>query len=159
VNRRRFDNRAEGFCEVNTRALCESPKNPPRLIPFQSAVSGELVLEDPLSSDNIGLAGTRHQVPSMIHKAPTVRLRHRRQGSGSEEGGNTKTVLSLSRHGVLVDDGGHGDGTRGQWRRRRCRGWRCRRAGSTPVDLRDDVLRWRRTRWQAGRPVASPGGT
>jgi hypothetical protein len=70
-----------------------------------------------------------------------------------------KTVLSPSRHGVLVDDGvgGHGDGARRQWRRRGCRGWRCRRAGSARVDLRDDVLQWQRTRWQAGRPAAESG--
>jgi hypothetical protein len=50
----------------DTGALCESLKNPARLVPFQSAISGELMLEDLLSSDNIGLAGTRHQVPSVI---------------------------------------------------------------------------------------------
>jgi hypothetical protein len=66
ANRRRFDNWAESFREVNTGALYESPKNLERLVPFQSAISGELVLEDPLSGDNIGLAGTRHQVPSVI---------------------------------------------------------------------------------------------
>jgi hypothetical protein len=66
VNRHRFDNRAESFREVDTEALCESPKNPARLVPFQSAVGGELVLDDPLSSDNIGLGGTWHQVPSVI---------------------------------------------------------------------------------------------
>jgi hypothetical protein len=58
ANRRRFDNRAERLREVNTGALCESPKNLACLVPFQSAISRELVLEDQLSGDNIGLAGT-----------------------------------------------------------------------------------------------------
>jgi hypothetical protein len=66
VNCHRLHNGAEALIIIDVGTLCEPAKNPSGLVPLRCSVGLELVLEDPLVSDNIGAAGAQNQVPSVV---------------------------------------------------------------------------------------------
>jgi hypothetical protein len=66
VDRDWFDHRAEGLIIVDTRSLGEAAKNPTSLVPFQGAVRIELVLENPLATDDVGANGVRDKISGVV---------------------------------------------------------------------------------------------
>jgi hypothetical protein len=54
ANSGRFYNQAEGLIVIDSRTLSETSKDPTSLVVIKGPVSTELVLEDPLTGDNIG---------------------------------------------------------------------------------------------------------
>jgi len=104
----RLDNWTEGLVEVHAWALGEAAEDPARLVPFQSSICMELVLEDPLAGDDVGERRARNKIPSLVrqqsvvlsfHSSPPIGigegaaegLRDRRQWSGVEELGRSRT--------------------------------------------------------------------
>ena len=66
ANSSRLDNRAECFIIINTGLLSKTTKNLASLVSFQRAISMKFVLENPFTSDNIGLGRARNKVPSLV---------------------------------------------------------------------------------------------
>ena len=119
----RLDNWTEGLVEVHAWALGEVAEDPARLVPFQSNISMELVLEDPLAGDDVGERRARNKIPSLVrlhsvmlgfHSSPPIGigegavedLRDRRQWSGVEEHRLAEAGLRPGGHAVLVHHGG-----------------------------------------------------
>jgi hypothetical protein len=144
-----FDYETEGFIVVNTRSLGEAAKDPTSLVSVQGTISMKLVLENPFSSDNVGLVGTGNKItgnkipgavggegfefflhgsaPERIGKSFTDGPGQRRQSLGVQGGtGLAVANFSTSCHAMRV-------GNRGYWN---CTS-RQRRACL-------DVARWRR---------------
>jgi hypothetical protein len=65
-DRGRLDHRAEGLIVVDVGSLGEAVKNPASLVPFQGAVRIELVLENPLASDDVGANGARDKILGVV---------------------------------------------------------------------------------------------
>jgi hypothetical protein len=63
ANSGRFYNWAEGLVVVDSGALSETPKDPTSLVVIKGPVSTELVREDPLADDNIGVLRSGNQLP------------------------------------------------------------------------------------------------
>jgi len=135
----RLDKWTEGLVEVHAWALGEVMEDPACLVPFQSSISMELVLEDPLAGDDVGARRARNKIPSLVrqqsvvlgfHSSPPIGigegavedLRDRRQWSGVEEHRLAEAGLRPVGHVVLVHHGGSGHGSLGQGRRRTSRG-------------------------------------
>jgi hypothetical protein len=86
----RLDDGAEGLIIVHLGALGEPPEDPTSLVPVQRAIRLELVLEDPLTSDNVGPRRLRNQVPCavrqqglvLIHSVTPVGVRERTTDRG-----------------------------------------------------------------------------
>jgi len=72
----RFNDWAECLGKVNTRALSEATKNPTCLVTLQRTVGEELVLENPLAGDNVGMSGARNQIPSLVLKESSMFFFH-----------------------------------------------------------------------------------
>jgi hypothetical protein len=66
ADRDRLDHWAEGLIVVDAESLGEVAKNLASLIPFQRAVRIELVLENPLASDDVGANGARDKIPDVV---------------------------------------------------------------------------------------------
>lgn len=62
----RLDDGAEDLVEVDAVELGEAAKDPASLVPIQTAVGLELVVEDPLASDDIGTVWAGDQVPCTV---------------------------------------------------------------------------------------------
>jgi hypothetical protein len=62
----RLDNRVESLIVVDVRPLGEAMKDPTSLVPFQSAIEVELVLEDPFADDDVGANRMSDKIPSVI---------------------------------------------------------------------------------------------
>ena len=58
--------RTESLCKIHARTLGESPEDRAGLVTLESPISIELVLEDPLSSDDIGSWRARHKIPGVV---------------------------------------------------------------------------------------------
>lgn len=114
------------------------PENPARLVPLESPVGVELVLEDPLACDHVRLQWSGHKIPSVVlqkggvfllHSSPPTRvskgttegLGHRRQLSDMKQGWDVEATLGARLHGVLVGHRWNGDNTLGERRGRRWR--------------------------------------
>jgi len=76
LNCGRLDDWAECLGKVNTRALSEATKNPTCLVTLQRTVGEELVLENPLAGDNVGMSGARNQIPSLVPKESSMFFFH-----------------------------------------------------------------------------------
>jgi hypothetical protein len=63
ANSSRLHHRTKGLIKVHTRPLGKTAENPARLVPPKEAIRLKLVLEDPLTSDDIGLRGAEAQDP------------------------------------------------------------------------------------------------
>jgi hypothetical protein len=70
----RLDNGAEGLIIVHPGALSEPPEDPTSLISIERVVRLELVLEDPLVGDDIGLRRSRNQVSRVVRQQGLVLL-------------------------------------------------------------------------------------
>jgi len=127
----RLDHWTEGLCKVHTRTLSEAPKYPARFVALQSSVSIELVLENPLASDEVGSRGVRHKIPGVVLQQGIMFFHH----SSSPIGIGRSTTIGL-RDGVkrssvvqcwyLKDTLGphaHSMLVRG-WRHRNCALWK-----------------------------------
>jgi hypothetical protein len=66
ADRERLDHRAEGLIVVDAGSLGEAAKNPASLVPFQGTVGIELVLENPLASDDVGANGARDKISGVV---------------------------------------------------------------------------------------------
>jgi hypothetical protein len=55
ANSGRFYNRAEGLIVVYSGVISETPKDPTDLVAIKGPTSTELVREDPLAGDNVGV--------------------------------------------------------------------------------------------------------
>ena len=76
VNCGRLNDWAKCLGKVNTRALSEATKNPTCLVTLQRTVGEELVLENPLAGDNVGMSGARNQIPSLVLKESSMFFFH-----------------------------------------------------------------------------------
>jgi hypothetical protein len=85
VNSDQFYNRAEGLVIVDSGALSETLKDPTGLLAIKGPVSTELVCEDPLAGDNVGVlrSGTSSQVPLLISAPYSSSIAARQWGSTS----------------------------------------------------------------------------
>jgi hypothetical protein len=99
----RLDDEVKGLIVVHLGELCEPLEDPASLVPVKRVIRLELVLEDPLVSDDIGTRRPRNQVPHVVrqqglvllHSATLVRVHeratdrgwHRRQCWGSGDDG------------------------------------------------------------------------
>jgi hypothetical protein len=72
----RFHNRAESLSEVDAWSLSESPNNPPALVPFQSAISFELMFENPFASDHITSRWPWKKIASLVGEKGRVLSLH-----------------------------------------------------------------------------------
>jgi hypothetical protein len=88
----RLDNGAEGLIVVHPGPLSELPEDPTSLVPVKRVVRLELVLEDPLASDDIGPRRLRNQVQRavrqqglvLLHSATPVGVRERATDRGQD---------------------------------------------------------------------------
>ena len=126
-----FHHWGERLMEVNVGALGEASNNPSCLAAFQCTVRIQLVLEEPLPGDHIGLSGARHKCPRVVVLQGVELFLHRSQ------------PLWVSEHGT----------DSGRWR---C--W-CRRGGHVHIlgiRLVNPSLRTRdhrvSLRWRGSRP-------
>jgi hypothetical protein len=62
ANNGRFYNPAEGLVVVDFGVLSETPKDPTSLVAIKGPVSTELVREDPLAGDNVGVLRLGNQL-------------------------------------------------------------------------------------------------
>jgi hypothetical protein len=72
----RLDDRAEGLIVVYPGALSEPPDDSMSLVPFKRAIHLELVLEDPLTGNDIGPKRPKNQVPRPVRQQGLVLLLH-----------------------------------------------------------------------------------
>jgi hypothetical protein len=72
----RLDDGAEGLVVVHPRALSEPPEGPTSLVPVKRVIRLELMLEDPLTNDNIGPRRPKNQVPRVVRQQALVLLLH-----------------------------------------------------------------------------------
>jgi hypothetical protein len=70
----RLDDGAEGLVVVHPRVMSEPPEDPTSLVPIKRVIRLELVLEDPLVGDDIGLRRLRNQVPRAVRQQGLVLL-------------------------------------------------------------------------------------
>jgi hypothetical protein len=98
VNSSRFYNRAESFVIVDSEALSETPNDPTGLVAIKGPVSTELVREDPLTGDNVGVLRLENQLPCPIANQGVVLFLH------------SRTPMGIDKHGMS------GGGDRGRCR-------------------------------------------
>jgi hypothetical protein len=72
----------EGLVVVNSRALSETPKDPTGLVAIKGPVSTELVHEDPVAGDNVGVLRLGDQLPGPIADQGSVLFLHSRTPMG-----------------------------------------------------------------------------
>ena len=82
ANYSRLYNWTEGLIEVHARALGEAAKDPARLVPLQSSISMELVLEDLFAGDHISTRWPRNQIPGLIPQEGSMLFFHSRPPIG-----------------------------------------------------------------------------
>jgi hypothetical protein len=63
-----LDDEVEGLIIVHSEAMSEPPEDPTDLVLVKGAIRLELVLEDPLVSDDIGLKRPTNQVPCVVRQ-------------------------------------------------------------------------------------------
>jgi hypothetical protein len=68
VHSGRFDDGAECPIKVDTQPLCETPEDLMSLVPLKSAISPELVLEDPLACHDVGTRRAWYQIPTSVQQ-------------------------------------------------------------------------------------------
>jgi len=68
TNRRGLHHWTEGLIIVHTGVLREATKNPMYLVPLKGAIGLELVLENPLPRNDIGLRRTRDKILGVVRK-------------------------------------------------------------------------------------------
>jgi hypothetical protein len=103
----RLDDGAEGLVVVHPGALSEPPEDLMSLVPVKRVIRLELVLEDPLASDDIGPRRSRNQVSCVVrqqglvllHSATPVGFRER-----TMDGGQPETMSGERRWRRAVDD-------------------------------------------------------
>ena len=61
-----LDNRGEDVGEVDAGTLAKATNHPPRLVTVESTVRMELVLEDPLPGDDVGVRGSGNKRPCLV---------------------------------------------------------------------------------------------
>jgi hypothetical protein len=61
-----LDNWSERFIIVNARLLCEAAKDPTSFVAVKRAIRLELVMKNPLASDEVDTRRARHQGPGVI---------------------------------------------------------------------------------------------
>jgi hypothetical protein len=76
ADRGRFDNQTECLVEVNALLLREATKHPACFIAVERAIGLQLVSEDPLSGDDVGIPRRRHEIPSVVSEESTILLGH-----------------------------------------------------------------------------------
>jgi hypothetical protein len=85
ANGGQFYNRTEGLIVVNFGALSETPKDTTDLVAIKDPISTELVCEDPLAGDNIGVLRSGNQLsgPILIRALYSSSIVARQWGSAS----------------------------------------------------------------------------
>jgi hypothetical protein len=78
VNYCGLHNGAESLIIIDAGMLREPVKNQASLVPLECPISLELVLEYPLTGDNIGATGEWNQVPSAVGHESGVLFLHSR---------------------------------------------------------------------------------
>jgi hypothetical protein len=90
VNRGGLDDRTEGLGKVDAQTLGEAVKDPTCLVALQRTVCVELVFEDPLAHDNVGMSWARNQLPSLVLEKGSMFFLHSSSpieiGKGATEG-------------------------------------------------------------------------
>ena len=66
ANGGRLHIRTESFVEVDARSLSEPAKDPTRFVALEGSVGVELVFENPLAGDDVGVGRTRNKSPSVV---------------------------------------------------------------------------------------------
>ena len=66
ADRASFDNRREGVGEVDAGTLPKAMNHPPCFVPLKSAVETQLMLEDPLPTDHIGVPWSWDELPCLV---------------------------------------------------------------------------------------------
>jgi hypothetical protein len=61
-----LDHRVEGLIIVDIELVGEAVKDPTSLVPLQGDIGVELVIEDPIVSDDVGANRTRDKIPSVV---------------------------------------------------------------------------------------------
>ena len=72
-----FHHRRESLMEIYSRSLREPSDNPSGFAPLERSVGVELVLEQPLPGDDIGMCWPRHQRPSAVGLQSIILRLHR----------------------------------------------------------------------------------
>uniref|UniRef100_A0A0A9A781 Uncharacterized protein n=1 Tax=Arundo donax TaxID=35708 RepID=A0A0A9A781_ARUDO len=81
-NSRWFDHRAEGLVIVDAVLLGEAADHPARLMASKSTIGVVLMLEDPLSGNDVGASGPRDKAPGAIVDQCLVLVSHGRPPVG-----------------------------------------------------------------------------
>ena len=125
--------RAKGLVGVDAQALSEATKHPSSLLPLKGSINMELVLEDPLARDDVGVRRARYELPGVVlqkclvfrfHCSPPIGIgkgaaeppRNWRQGRRLVHGWKAKPGLGTSIHPVVVHDRRDGNSTLGKGR-------------------------------------------
>ena len=61
-----FHNWSKSVGEVDARSLKKTAHHPTRFVAVECAVGAKLALEDPFAGDDVGVAGTRDELPCPI---------------------------------------------------------------------------------------------
>jgi hypothetical protein len=85
VNSGWFYNRAEGLIVVDSGALSETLKDPTSLVAIKGPISTELVREDPLAGDNVGVLRSGNQLPGPIADQGVLLFLHSRMPMGIDK--------------------------------------------------------------------------
>jgi hypothetical protein len=94
TNGGRFYNRVECLIVVDSRALSETPKDPADLVAIKGPASAEVVHEDPLAGDNVGvlrpgnklLGPIAHQGSVLLHSCTPMWIVKRSTSRGQDRG-------------------------------------------------------------------------
>jgi hypothetical protein len=72
---------------VDTEPLGEDAKNPTSLVPLQCTIGVELVLEDPLAGDDVGVNRTRDKISNIVGDQSSIFFLHDTVPGRVSEGG------------------------------------------------------------------------
>ena len=71
-----LDDRAESFIEINTFALSKPSEHPTSFVSFQRTIRLQLVMVDPLASNDVSIARRINEIPSVVGEKSTILLNH-----------------------------------------------------------------------------------
>ena len=72
-----LDDWSEGVSEVDASTLSEATNDPTRFIAIKGTIRTELVFEDPLPGNHVGVPGARNKLPRLVAQQGIKLLLHR----------------------------------------------------------------------------------
>ena len=104
ANRAGLNNRSEGVGEVDASMLPEATNNPARFIAIKGTMRTELVFEDPLPGNHVGVPGTGNKLPRPVaQQGVKLLLHHSHPERVTKSGSNGGRQRRWLRGGCCMD--------------------------------------------------------